>query len=155
VHDGLRDVDAVLTTRELARMIKEAGIDFVNLPDEEFDQPLGMSTGAAVIFGATGGVMEAALRTVSELVEGKPLDKIDFEEVRGLEGVREATVTVDGTDLKLAIVNGTGMPENSWTRSGVVKPSTTSLKSWAAPVVASQVVASPYIIPMKWLKSGN
>jgi len=79
-------------------MIKEAGIDFVNLPDEEFDQPLGMSTGAAVIFGATGGVMEAALRTVSELVEGKPLDKIDFEEVRGLEGVREATVTVDGMD---------------------------------------------------------
>jgi len=85
MHDGLQDVDAVLTTRELARMIKEAGIDFVNLPDEEFDQPLGMSTGAAVIFGATGGVMEAALRTVSEIVEGKPLDKIDFEEVRGLE----------------------------------------------------------------------
>jgi len=108
MHDGLQDVDAVLTTRELARMIKEAGIDFVNLPDEEFDQPLGMSTGAAVIFGATGGVMEAALRTVSEIVEGKPLDKIDFEEVRGLEGVREATVTVDGLDLKLAIVNGTG-----------------------------------------------
>jgi len=70
MHDGLQDVDAVLTTRELARMIKEAGIDFVNLPDEEFDQPLGMSTGAAVIFGATGGVMEAALRTVSEIVEG-------------------------------------------------------------------------------------
>jgi NADP-reducing hydrogenase subunit HndD len=108
MHDGIQDVDAVLTTRELARMIKEAGIDFVNLPDEEFDQPLGMSTGAAVIFGATGGVMEAALRTVSEIVEGKPLDKIDFEEVRGLEGVREATVTVDGLDLKLAIVNGTG-----------------------------------------------
>lgn len=107
-HNGIKDVDAVLTTRELARMIKEMGIDFVNLPDEEYDEPLGMSTGAGVIFGATGGVMEAALRTVADIVEGKDLDKFDYEEVRGLEGVREATIRIDGKDIKVAIANGTG-----------------------------------------------
>jgi len=107
-HNGIKDVDAVLTTRELARMIKEMGIDFVNLPDEEYDEPLGMSTGAGVIFGATGGVMEAALRTVADIVEGKDLDKFDYEEVRGLEGVREATIKIDGMDIKVAIANGTG-----------------------------------------------
>jgi NADP-reducing hydrogenase subunit HndD len=107
-HNGIKDVDAVLTTRELARMIKEMGIDFVNLPDEEYDEPLGMSTGAGVIFGATGGVMEAALRTVADIVEGKDLDKFDYEEVRGLEGVREATIRIDGMDIKVAIANGTG-----------------------------------------------
>ncbi|ADD02108.1 hydrogenase, Fe-only [Thermoanaerobacter italicus Ab9] len=107
-HNGIKDVDAVLTTRELARMIKEMGIDFVNLPDEEYDEPLGMSTGAGVIFGATGGVMEAALRTVADIVEGRELDKVDFEEVRGLEGVREATIKIDGMDIKVAIANGTG-----------------------------------------------
>ena len=108
IRNGLKDVDAVLTTRELARMIKEMGIDFVNLKDEEFDEPLGMSTGAGAIFGATGGVMEAALRTVAEIVEGRDIGKIDFEEVRGLEGVREATITIDGMDIKIAIANGTG-----------------------------------------------
>ncbi|KHO62152.1 NAD(P)-dependent iron-only hydrogenase catalytic subunit [Thermoanaerobacter sp. YS13] len=107
-HNGIKDVDAVLTTRELARIIKEMGIDFVNLPDEEYDEPLGMSTGAGVIFGATGGVMEAALRTVADIVEGKDLDKFDYEEVRGLEGVREATIKIDGMDIKVAIANGTG-----------------------------------------------
>ncbi|EGD50980.1 hydrogenase, Fe-only [Thermoanaerobacter ethanolicus JW 200] len=107
-HNGIKDVDAVLTTRELARMIKEMGIDFVNLKDEEYDEPLGMSTGAGVIFGATGGVMEAALRTVADIVEGKDLDKFDYEEVRGLEGVREATIRIDGMDVKVAIANGTG-----------------------------------------------
>ena len=107
-HNGIKDVDAVLTTRELARMIKEMGIDFVNLKDEEYDEPLGMSTGAGVIFGATGGVMEAALRTVADIVEGKDLDKFDYEEVRGLEGVREATIRIDGKDIKVAIANGTG-----------------------------------------------
>ncbi|UZQ83842.1 NADH-dependent [FeFe] hydrogenase, group A6 [Thermoanaerobacter sp. RKWS2] len=107
-HNGIKDVDAVLTTRELARMIKEMGIDFVNLKDEEYDEPLGMSTGAGVIFGATGGVMEAALRTVADIVERKDLDKFDYEEVRGLEGVREATIRIDGMDIKVAIANGTG-----------------------------------------------
>lgn len=115
-HNGIKDVDAVLTTRELARMIKEMGIDFVNLPDEEYDEPLGMSTGAAVIFGATGGVMEAALRTVADIVEGKDLDKFDYEEVRGLEGVREATIRIDGKDIKVAIANGTGNAKNFLTK---------------------------------------
>ena len=94
-HNGMQDVDEVITTRELAKMIKEAGIDFVNLPDEDFDPMLGESTGAGVIFGATGGVMEAALRTVYEKVTGKTLDKVDFEAVRGTEGIKEATVKVE------------------------------------------------------------
>lgn len=107
-NDGMRNVDAVLTTRELARMIKQAGIDFANLKDEEFDNPLGESTGAGVIFGATGGVMEAALRTVAEIVEGRELDRFDYEEVRGLEGVREATIRIGDLEVKVAIANGTG-----------------------------------------------
>jgi NADH-quinone oxidoreductase subunit G/NADP-reducing hydrogenase subunit HndD len=85
---GYQDVDYVLTVRELARMIKQAGIDFANLPEEDYDDPLGISTGAGVIFGATGGVMEAAVRTAYEIYTGKTLDKIDFEVVRGLDGVK-------------------------------------------------------------------
>jgi len=103
---GVQDVDAVLTTREAARMIKEAGIDFPNLQDENFDEPLGISTGAAVIFGATGGVMEAALRTAYEVVTGKTLDNLDFEQVRGMQGIKEAEIDLDGTKLKVAIANG-------------------------------------------------
>jgi len=103
---GVRDVDAVLTTREAARMIKEAGIDFPNLQDEDFDEPLGISTGAAVIFGATGGVMEAALRTAYEVVTGKTLDNLDFEQVRGMQGIKEAEIDLDGTKLKVAAANG-------------------------------------------------
>jgi NADH-quinone oxidoreductase subunit G/NADP-reducing hydrogenase subunit HndD len=103
---GFRDVDAVLTTREAARMIKEAGIDFVNLPDEDFDEPLGISTGAAVIFGATGGVMEAALRTAYEVVTGKALESIEFEQVRGMEGIKEAEVSLNGLNLKVAVAHG-------------------------------------------------
>ena len=106
-HDGLQDVDEVITTRELAKMIKEAGIDFVNLPDEDFDPICGESTGAAVIFGATGGVMEAALRTVYEKVTGETLAKVEFEAVRGVEGVKEATVKVGDLDVKVAIAHGT------------------------------------------------
>ncbi len=101
------DVDASLTTRELARMIKQAGIDFVNLPDEEFDQPFGEATGAGVIFGTTGGVMEAAVRTVYEILEGKALDNLNVTAVRGLEGVKEATLTIAGKDVKVAVVHGT------------------------------------------------
>lgn len=106
---GFQDVDVVLTTRELAKMIKEAGLDFVNLPDEEYDAPLGISTGAAVIFGATGGVMEAALRTVYEIVTGKTLENVDFMAVRGLEGIKEASVDLPpiGT-VKVAIAHGLG-----------------------------------------------
>lgn len=107
-NGGLQDVDAVITTRELARMIKEAGIDFVNLPDESFDAMLGESTGAADIFGATGGVMEAALRTVADILEGKDLDNIEYTAVRGIEGVKEASVTIVGKEIKLAVANGTG-----------------------------------------------
>jgi len=104
---GFPDVDAVLTTRELASMIKEAGIDFLTLPDEEYDNPMGMSTGAGVIFGATGGVMEAALRTVYEIVTGETLANLNFEVVRGLEGVKEAAVELPplGT-VKVAVAHG-------------------------------------------------
>ena len=100
------DVDAVLTTREAAQMMREMGIDFPNLPDEKFDEPLGISTGAAVIFGATGGVMEAALRTVYEVVTGETLANLDFMAVRGLEGVKEATVKVGELDVKVAVASG-------------------------------------------------
>ncbi len=105
---GYQDVDYVLTVRELADMIKEAGIDFDSLPEEEYDDPLGISTGAAAIFGATGGVMEAAVRTAYEIYTGKTLEKIDFEEVRGLDGVKEASVELDGTTLKIAVAHGLG-----------------------------------------------
>lgn len=103
---GQQDVDVVLTTRELGRMIREAGIDFPNLEDGEFDAPLGISTGAALIFGASGGVMEAALRTVYEVVAKEPLANIDFCDVRGLEGVKEATVDIKGTKVRVAVTNG-------------------------------------------------
>ena len=105
--DGIKDIDASLTTRELARMIKQAGIDFVNLPDEEFDQPFGEATGAGVIFGTTGGVMEAAIRTVYEILEKKPLDNLNVTAVRGLDGVKEATLKIAGKDVKVAVVHGT------------------------------------------------
>lgn len=106
--DGLRDVDAVITTRELAAMIKTAGIDFANIEDEPFDDIFGIGSGAGVIFGATGGVMEAALRTVKEIVEEKPLDKVEFEAVRGTDGIKTATVNIGGTDVNVAIAHGLG-----------------------------------------------
>ncbi len=105
---GYQDVDVVLTTRELARMIREAGIDIVNIAPEDFDAPMGMYTGAAVIFGATGGVMEAALRTVYEVVTGKTLQDINFTAVRGMEGIKEATVDLDGLEVKVAVAHTTG-----------------------------------------------
>ncbi len=105
-RNGIPDVDAVLTTRELGKMMKEAGIDFTRLPDEEYDDPLGISTGAGVIFGATGGVMEAALRTAVEVITKKELADINFTQVRGLEGVKEATIDVDGLQLKVAVAHG-------------------------------------------------
>ncbi len=105
---GNRDVDIVISTRELARMIKQAGINFNELPDELFDNPFEEASGAGVIFGATGGVMEAALRTVAEVLDGKPLDNIDFEAVRGTEGIKEATVNVGGMDVRVAIAHGLG-----------------------------------------------
>jgi NADH-quinone oxidoreductase subunit G len=105
---GYQDVDYVLTTRELARMMREAGIDLKEMPDEPADDPLGEYTGAATIFGATGGVMEAALRSAYFLVTGRELENIDILPVRGMEGVKEAVVPVDGLNLKVAVAHGLG-----------------------------------------------
>lgn len=101
-----QDVVAVITTRELARMIKQAKIDFVNLEDAKFDDPMGEATGAAAIFGVTGGVMEAALRSVSEIVTGKPLDKISFEQVRGESGIKRAEIEIGDKKVKVAVAHG-------------------------------------------------
>ena len=103
---GVPDVDYALTTRELARMIRQAGIDFNALPKEEFDAPLGISTGAGVIFGATGGVMEAALRTAVFALTGKNPEKVEFHEVRGTDGWKEASYTVAGVTLNVAVASG-------------------------------------------------
>ena len=105
---GYADVDVVLTTRELARMIREAGIDFLELPERHFDDPMGEASGAGVIFGATGGVMEAALRTVAEILAGKSIEEIEYKQVRGIEGIKEATVELEGITLKAAVANGLG-----------------------------------------------
>ena len=102
---GYQDVDYVLTTSELAMMIREQGLDFSALPVEEFDAPMGISTGAGAIFGATGGVMEAALRTVYEVVTGQELECIDFKEVRGLEGIKEAQVQIGDLTVKVAVAH--------------------------------------------------
>lgn len=102
------DVDISISTRELAHLIKQANIDFVNLPEEEFDNPLGESTGASVIFGTTGGVIEAATRTVYEKLTGETLEKVEFEELRGFEGTRSATVKIGETDVNIGIVHGLG-----------------------------------------------
>ena len=106
--NGVPDVDIAITTRELARMIKRVGIDFRNLEDEEFDLPLGLGTGAAVIFGATGGVMEAALRTAVEKLTGEELPAPDFTDVRGVQGIKEATYNVAGMEVKVAVASGLG-----------------------------------------------
>ena len=103
---GIPDVDVTITTRELAAMIKRAGLDFVNLPDEQFDNPLGEGTGAAVIFGATGGVMEAALRTAVEWITGEAGGPIEFNDVRGTEGIKEAAYTVGGLTVNVAVASG-------------------------------------------------
>ena len=105
--EGLRDVDAVLTTRELAKLIKRSGINFNKLPDEEFDQDImGEYTGAGVIFGATGGVMEAALRTAYFALTGKEHEAIKFEAVRGMDGLKEAEININGNVIKVAIASG-------------------------------------------------
>ena len=103
---GVPDVDIALTTRELAKMIKQSQIQFKNLPDSDFDPALGVTTGAAVIFGATGGVMEAALRTAADVLTGQSLESIDYTEVRGTDGIKEATYNVAGMDVKVAVASG-------------------------------------------------
>ena len=105
-NEGLSDVDNVITTRELARMIKQANIEFTKLEDTEFDSPMGEATGAAAIFGTTGGVMEAALRTAQDTLTGKDLDKIDFESVRGGEGIKKAKIKIADTEIKVVAASG-------------------------------------------------
>ena len=105
-NDGLYDVDNVITTRELSRMIKQANIEFDKLEDSTFDNPMGEATGAAAIFGTTGGVMEAALRTAQDVLTGKDLPRIEFEQVRGGDGIKRATVNVAGKDIKVVAASG-------------------------------------------------
>ena len=102
---GYRDIDIVITTRELGRMIREAGLDFKHLPEDSYDSPLGTGTGAAVIFGTTGGVMEAALRTVADVLTGEDLKAVDYNDVRGMEQTREAELTIAGNTVKIAVVH--------------------------------------------------
>ena len=106
--NGIKDVDYVITTRELARMIKQAGLDFVNLDDSIFDDPMGEATGAAAIFGTTGGVMEAALRTAYEKITGEGLKEVNFEAVRGEEGIKRATVKIGDKEVKAVVAHGLG-----------------------------------------------
>ena len=103
---GVPDVDIAITTRELARMIERAGLNFINLPDEEFDSPLGEDTGAAIIFGATGGVMEAALRTANDWISGKDNTEIDYSAVRGTMGLKQATAKLGDMEVKVAVASG-------------------------------------------------
>lgn len=106
--NGHSDVDIVITTRELAAMIKEAGIDFVGLEDQEFDNPLGESTGAGAIFGATGGVIEATVRTAYETITGQELQALEFTDLRGFDGIKETTVKIGDRDVRIAVANGLG-----------------------------------------------
>jgi NADH-quinone oxidoreductase subunit G len=107
-HEGQKNVDLVITTRELTDMINEAGINFVELPDEDFDHPLGESTGASVIFGTTGGVIEATLRTTYEWLTNETLKDVEFHGVRGMDGLKEATVNINGKDIKICVAHGLG-----------------------------------------------
>lgn len=107
-HDGLRDVDAVLTTRELAKLLKTSGINFSKLEESQFDNPLGLASGAGDIFAASGGVMEAALRSAYFLITGEELENIDFSSVRGLDGIKEATVNIKGMDVNIAVASSLG-----------------------------------------------
>jgi NADP-reducing hydrogenase subunit HndD len=106
--DGNPDVDYAITTRELAHLIKIGNIDFKSLKDEDYDRPMGESTGASVIFGVTGGVIEAAIRTAYEVFTGKKLEKVEFHELRGMEGIRTATINFDGTDIHIGIAHTLG-----------------------------------------------
>lgn len=106
--DDAGNVDIVITTRELGRMIKEAGLQFVDLPDSDFDAPLGESTGASVLFGSTGGVIEAVLRTAHEWITGEPLEQLEFEQLRGMDGLRSATVQMGNREIRIGIASGLG-----------------------------------------------
>ncbi|MDD5770920.1 MAG: NADH-dependent [FeFe] hydrogenase, group A6 [Candidatus Omnitrophica bacterium] len=131
--EAFYDVDYVLTTREAARLIKEGGIDFLNLEGEDFDEPLGISTGAAVIFGSTGGVMEAALRTAYEVLTGRQLEKLDFMNLRGLDGIKTAEVDIDGLKLKVAVANSLGK----------ARPLLEEVKRGSSPYVFIEIMTCP------------
>ncbi len=103
---GMRDTDAVLTVRSLARLLRGLGINLDKLPDSKFDNPIGESTGAGVIFGASGGVMEAALRTVADVVTGKDLKDIEYKKVRGIKGIKEATLNLNGKEIRVCVASG-------------------------------------------------
>lgn len=122
--DGNPDVDISISTRELAHLIKRSNLDFENLPEEDFDHPMGESTGAAVIFGTTGGVIEAATRSAVEWITGTPLEKVDFDQLRGLEGCREATLKVNDLELHIGIAHGLGNARKllDSIRAGEVEP---------------------------------
>ncbi|WP_311480602.1 NADH-dependent [FeFe] hydrogenase, group A6 [uncultured Anaerococcus sp.] len=107
-EEGFSDVDIVITTRELASMIKEAGIDLINTEKSDFDNPLGESTGGGTIFGASGGVIEATIRTAYDTLTGESLDKVEYEELRGLRGVKKAVVNINGREIHIGVVNGLG-----------------------------------------------
>ena len=113
---GVPDVDVAITTRELARMIEKAGINFKALPDEKFDQPFDIGSGAGAIFGATGGVMEAALRTAAEVILGKPLEKLEFDDVRGTAPIKRATYKLGDLEIKVAVASGTKNAKELLTR---------------------------------------
>jgi ferredoxin hydrogenase large subunit len=130
---GMQDVDATIDTRELSFLIKDAGMDFANLPDSKADDLLGLSTGAATIFGVTGGVMEAMLRYLVEKLDGKNLENVDFNQVRGQKGVREAVINAGGKDLKVAIVSGL---KNA-------KTICEQVKAGNSPYIAIEVMACP------------
>ena len=106
LEEGVVDVDYVITTRELAKMIMWQGLDLKDMPDGEYDAPFGITTGAGVIFGASGGVMEAALRTAYEKITGKELKALDFNDVRGLQGIKSADIEIDGITVRVAVANG-------------------------------------------------
>ena len=140
---GYPDVDIVITTRELARMIRRAGLDFANLPDEKFDDPMGEYSGGAVIFGATGGVMEAALRTaVYWLTNDDVNTPVDFTEVRGNKGIKEATYEVAGIKVRVAVASGLANARELLTKVQRAKRSTSSSRSWPARAAASTAAAS-------------
>ena len=107
-NEGISDVDIVITTRELASMIKEAGLDLANLEKSDFDDPMGESSGGGTIFGASGGVIEATIRTAYDTLTGESLEKVEYEELRGLRGVKKATVNINGKDIYIGVVNGLG-----------------------------------------------
>ncbi len=134
MKNGISDIDAVLTTRELGRMIKMYGIDFVNLPDSEFDQDMfGEYSGAGVIFGTSGGVMEAALRTVKEILEGKSFDQVDYEMVRGMAGVKSASLEIAGMNLKIAVASSMTM----------AKPLLEEIKNGTSPYAFIEIMGCP------------